>query len=291
MKKQYQFGHVNIEVHMPEEMPIPENMQKFMCESEQADRTYEIEYAKSLAEIERELRQSYPQAREIRRENLRVLTAPEIECRILNFHGADRPYGIVLEEAGKPIRVWVEEEIRPMLIYDTIFVSLLALEKRMIQQDALILHSAYMLRDGKAVLFSAPSETGKSTQADLWERYRGTRTVNGDRSLLIREKDGWYAYGWPVCGSSEICHNESYPIQAIVMLHQSKTNEIVRLKGFEAAQKLMAQITINMWNAEFQIKAMDLIEAMIGEIPVYELGCDISEEAVRCLEKELKKIN
>lgn len=291
MKKQYQFGYVNVEVHMPEGMPIPENMQKFMCENAEADRTYEIEYAKSLAEIEQELRQSCPQAREIRRENLRVLTAPEKECRILNFRGADRPYGIVLEETGKPIRVWVDEEIRPMLVYDTIFVSLLALEKLMIQHDSLILHSAYMLRGGRAILFSAPSETGKSTQADLWERYRGTRTVNGDRSLLIREKDGWYAYGWPVCGSSKICHNESYPIQAIVVLHQSKTNEIVKIQGFEAVQKLMAQITINMWNTEYQIKAMDLIEEMIGDIPVYELGCDISEEAVRCLEKELEKID
>ena len=75
------------------------------------------------------------------------------------------------------------------------------------------------------------------------------------------------------------------------MLHQSKTNEIVRIQGFEAVQKLMAQITINMWNTEYQIKTMDLIEEMIGDIPVYELGCDISEEAVRCLEKELKKID
>ncbi|MCF2667982.1 hypothetical protein [Faecalicatena contorta] len=291
MKKKYQFGHVNIEVHMPEGMPIPENMQKFLCESDEVDRIYEIVYTRALNEIEQAFRKACPQAREIRRENLRVLTVPEIECRILNFHGADRPYGIVLEEAGKPIRVWVDEEIRPMLIYDTIFVSLLALEKLMIQQDSLILHSAYMLRDGKAILFSAPSETGKSTQADLWERYRGTRTVNGDRSLLICEKDGWYAYGWPVCGSSEICYNESCPIEAIVMLHQSKTNEIVRIKGFEAVQKLMAQITINMWNAEFQMKAMDLIEEMIGEVPVFELGCDISEEAVRCLEKELEKLN
>ena len=291
MKKRYQFGHVNIEVNMPEGMPIPENMQKFICESSEMDRTYEIVYARSLDEIEQEFWKACPQAREIRRETIRVLTAPGKECRILNFHGTDRPYGIVLEEEGKVIRVWVDEEIRPMLVYDTIFVSLLALEKLMIEHDSLILHSAYMCRDGKAILFSAPSETGKSTQADLWQKYRGTRTINGDRSLLIREKEGWYAYGWPVCGSSEICHNESYPIKAIVMLHQSKTNEIVRIQGFEAVQKLMAQITINMWNAEYQIKAMDLIEEMIGEVPVYEMGCNISEEAVRCLEKELEKIN
>ena len=30
MKKQYRFGHVKIELNMPERMPVPENMQKFI---------------------------------------------------------------------------------------------------------------------------------------------------------------------------------------------------------------------------------------------------------------------
>ena len=136
-------------------------------------------------------------------------------------------------------------------------------------------------------MFSAPSETGKSTQAGLWEQYRGTRQINGDRSLLVREKDGWYAYGWPICGSSGICHNESYPIQTIVMLYQAKENVINRLGPAAAMKKVMSQITINMWNMEFQMEVMDLIQQLIAEIPVYELGCDISEDAVACLERVL----
>lgn len=288
MKKQYRFGHVKIELNMPERMPIPENMQKFACEDTgNNDRMYEIRYTSSLAGIEKKIRQSFPNIREIHRETMRLLLTPGMECRVLNFHGTREPYGLLLEEKGKSYQVWVDEKVTPMLIYDTIFVSLLALEKLMLEHDSLILHSAYMYREGEAVLFSAPSETGKSTQAALWEKYRGTRTVNGDRSLLVREEDGWYACGWPVCGSSEICNNEAYPVRAIVMLHQAKKNCVQRLKGFEAAQKLMAQITINMWNTEFQMKAMDRIEELIAEVPMYELGCDISEEAVRCLERVL----
>lgn len=288
MRRQYQFGHVRIELNMPARMPVPENMQKFACEDTgNNDRLYEIRYTSSLAEVEEGIRQNNPDMREICRETLRLLMAPGMECRILNFHGTREPYGILLEKQGMPYQVWVDEKVTPMLVYDTIFVSLLALEKLMLEHDSLILHSAYMYREGEAVLFSAPSETGKSTQADLWEKYRGTRTVNGDRSLLVREKDGWYACGWPVCGSSDICNNESYPIRAIVMLHQARTNSIERLEGFEAVQKLMAQITINMWNAEYQMKAMDKIEEIIAEVPMYELGCDISEEAVKCLERVL----
>ena len=287
--KKYQFGHIVIEVNFSEEMPIPSNMKKFECmdQDSKIQKKYYLECTGTLADVENTLRETCPNAKEIRRDSLRVLTDAGVECRIMNFQGASKPYAISLEKEEESTRVWIDEEAVPMMNYDTVFVSLLSLERLMLTQDSLILHSAYMCREGKAILFSAPSETGKSTQADLWEKYRNTRTINGDRSLLVREEDGWYAYGWPVCGSSEICNNEAYPIQAIVMLHQAKTNSVRELKGFEAVQKLMSQITINMWNAKFQMKAMDKIEEIVAEIPMYDLGCDISEEAVKCLEKVL----
>ncbi len=71
------------------------------------------------------------------------------------------------------------------------------------------------------------------------------------------------------------------------MLHQAKENAIRPLCGIALVKKLMAQITINMWNPLYQLQAMDLIENMISEIPAYELGCDISEDAVACLEAVL----
>lgn len=292
-KKIYQFGYVMIEIIMPQGMPMPKNLQKFECQtyrtgkSDGTQKTYLIEWTNAIQEIEEKIHSQMPGAKEIQRENLKVRMEKGRECRIMNFPGAAEPYAISLEEDESTNKVWVDEKIAPMLAHDTIFASLLSLEKLMVKYESLILHSAYMLREGKAVLFSAPSETGKSTQADLWQKYRNTRTINGDRSLLIREADGWYAYGWPVCGSSEICHNEKHPIHAIVMLHQAEDNEVRKLVGFEAMQKLMAQITINMWNSEFQMKAMDKIEEIISEIPMYELGCNISEGAVECLERAL----
>lgn len=56
----------------------------------------------------------------------------------------------------------------------------------------LVLHSAYIVtRGGEGILFSGPSGIGKSTQAALWERFAGARTVNGDRALVpARRKNG-----------------------------------------------------------------------------------------------------
>lgn len=291
-KKWYRLGHTVIEVCSPEKVPVPENMTRFETEkpdSGEIRRTYEIRVVTDLTGPERAFREACPEAREICRDRVRIRTAGDQECRLLNFYGNPVPFALSWEEPART-RIWVMEEVLPMLVYDTVYASLFHLEKLMLQDGALILHSAYMCREGRAVLFSAPSETGKSTQADLWEKYRGTRTVNGDRSLLLRDPDGWRAYGWPVCGSSGICQNESYPVEAIVMLYQAPVNEIRRLEGAQALQKIFGQVTVNMWDSAAQMRALDLLEPLLSEVPVFELGCTISEEAVRCLEEALLNI-
>ena len=300
MIKRYRFAHTNIEINMPEEVPVPENMGLFEVstaekkggnaddlQSEAVHKKYWLVITDNLAPIVQQFLEANPGARQIQRSNALIFMTSDKECRIVRNPGAQAPYAVQIEESPEETRVWVHREIVPHLAIDTIFGSLLGLEKVVLRDNAMILHSAYMCREGKAVLFSAPSETGKSTQAGLWERYRGTRQINGDRSLLVREESGWYAHGWPICGSSEICHNECYPIQAIVMLYQAKENVIRSLGPAEAMKKVMSQITINMWNTEFQMKVMDLIQQLIAEVPVYELGCDISEDAVKCLESVL----
>lgn len=285
--KQYQFGHVNIEIRMPDDTPVPPNMQLFETIAEEVDKVYELEFLQELDKVVREFRENNENLKEIERKNMQILVGKDKECRIIRFEGAESPYGVHIEEAGKHIHVWISRDVYEMLHFDTIFVSLLGLEKLMIRRNSLILHCAYMLRDGKGVLFSAPSGTGKSTQADLWGKYRGTRTINGDHALLLKEENGWYAYGWPICGSSEICHNETYPIDSIVMLYQSNENQIQKLKPFDAVKKVMPQIMMNMWNAKFQMQAMDQIQELVMEVPFYDFGCNISEGAVTCLEKIL----
>lgn len=289
MNKVYQFGHTTIEIQKPDEMMIPVNMVKFEVDKEEisVSKKYILEFSDDLRRVEQIFREKHLQIQEIHRSNMRILISGEQELRCIYIEGTAVPYAVLLEEGENLTRSWVDRTISNMLSIDTIFVAVLGIEKVMIRDNSLILHSAYMCRDGQAVLFSAPSGTGKSTQADLWTKYRGTRTINGDKSLLIHEENGWNAYGWPICGTSEICNNETYPIRAIVMLRQAKENAIRRLGMAEAMKKLIAQITMNMWNTKFQMKAMDLIQELIVEVPVYELECDISEEAVKCLEEVL----
>ena len=284
----YKIGRVYIKIHASKQIQIPETMKIFQVKEENGivpSMTYEIELVDDILVKEKELLADKVNGIEVKRDTLYLVQTTEGECRRLNFEGDPLPYAMTLRKKDNTTHVWFRSYYAKWLIYETIFVSALGLEKVMIDAESLILHSAYMNYKDTAVLFSAPSGTGKSTQANLWEKYRGTYTVNGDKSLLIRENGGWYAYGWPICGSSEICHNEIYPVRCIVMLKQAKENKVYPLKGFQAIRELMEQITINSWDRDFQMKAMDQLDLLLSEIPVYKLECDISEDAVRCLEE------
>lgn len=290
LKKYYQFAHIPIEIRMPDLFPVPEHMKLFeteACEEEKMQRIYELSVVDDPMTGAEEFYIRYPNARQIFRRNMQIFRTPVKECRILRMEETQPPYAVYTEEDPKLVRVRIRKDIPELLKLDTVFCSLLGLEKVMLERDALILHAAHLCRKDKAILFSAPSRTGKSTQAALWERYRGAVQVNGDRALLTGERDEWYAYGWPVCGSSGICKREAYPVQAIVMLYQSETNQIRRLNKAEAVKKILSQTTINMWNEEFQMRALDLLEGLAEKVPVYELGCNQTEDAVSCLEKEL----
>lgn len=262
----------------PEEVTPPENFMKFQGGNSPVY-TYTIELADDFPA---------PEGRVLaRRPDLLVLDTPGGECRYIGIKGNPEPYACYMEQGSGAARVLLSPTRARYLNIDPVFTSLFALERRQIGLDAMVLHCAFMVHEGRAILFSAPSETGKTTQANLWEKYRGTRVVNGDRALLQRIGGVWHARGWPVCGSSEVCHNEDVPIRAIVMLSQAPEDRAERMHPMKAFTQVYSQLTINRWNKPANLRAMELLEALIGEVPVYHLACTMEETAVTALEAAL----
>ena len=163
----------------------------------------------------------------------------------------------------------------------------LALEKIMIENNAFVLHSSFIIYKDYAILFSAPSGTGKSTQADLWVKYNNALLVNGDRTLIKKEEKTWYAYGFPICGSSKICLNKKAPLKAIIYLSQAKTNSICKLETSSAIKKIISESSINFWNSNFLEKSISIITELSDNIPIYHLSCTKDKNAVIILENEL----
>ena len=288
MEKFYQFGDTVIKICSEKEIEVPKNMEIFEIEAREQAYEYFIENVDGLEATATKFKEENTDCRRVERENVKIFYTEDQEMREIYFMGNEIPYAVTIEDQKKT-RILVTSDILSMLSIDTVFGSLLSLEKRVLPDQAFILHSAFICRDGKAILFTAPSGTGKSTQADLWNRYRGTRTINGDRSLIMRKDQKWWAYGWPICGSSEICFNESFPIEAIIVLHQAPENEVHRIHGFDVVRNLLRETTVNRWNLRFYDQVIELLEKLEREVAVYDYSCNISEAAVEILDRKLNE--
>lgn len=280
MKDTYQIGSFCFAIEMPAGLKIPVNFALFAKKCDPSF-TYHLSLADELP---------CPMGTCIvQRDDLQVYVHDGLEERYMGIAMSGQVYGCYREMDMGNADIVVMRAKADELVYDTVFTSLLALERHM-EKDGLLLHCAYLCDgDGRAILFSAPSETGKSTQAGLWEKYRsGSRQINGDKAYLQKNGDMWMARGWPVCGSSSICHNEDIPVRAIVMLSQDTYNHCERMSPAAAFQAVFPQITINRWNKPALNASMDLLEQLISQVPFFHLGCTISEEAVDCLEETME---
>lgn len=163
------------------------------------------------------------------------------------------------------------------------------LELLLMQLGVFSLHSSFIRRtEGDAILFTAPSGTGKSTQADLWVEHAGADILNGDRSMLRRVDGVWTAFGSPFAGSSNIFRNESAPVRALVVLRQAPENTIRRLSLAEAFRLIYSESVLPRWHTEAHQRVISLVTEIVSEVPVYLLACTPDERAVTLLKNTLE---
>lgn len=172
--------------------------------------------------------------------------------------------------------------------YSWIF-NRVGLELILLQYQRIILHASFIKVGGNGILFSAPSGTGKSTQADLWMRSKNADIINGDRAAIAKTEQGWTAWGIPYAGTSRIFRNEKARISAIVVLKQAKENRICQLKAIQAFTFLYPEVCIHHWDKRFVEQASAILQQMICEVPVFLLECLPEESAVELLYRTLEE--
>lgn len=165
--------------------------------------------------------------------------------------------------------------------------NLLHLENQLLLSDSLILHCCYTQYRGGAILFTAPSGTGKTTQAEIWKRLYQAEIINGDKGLLQKECNGWNACGFPLHGSAPECKNQASPISAIVVVRQASENRIEALRPVQKLGLLYSECTVNPWNPSRVQKALDLLSELITAVPVVMLHCTMDDDAAHVLHRYL----
>lgn len=162
---------------------------------------------------------------------------------------------------------------------------LLGPESLLLRHDALLLHSSVIRYRGQALLFSGPSGVGKTTQAELWAKYRRAEILNGDRCVIAKRGEAFWGCGSPYSGSSGVYRREEAPIRAIILPEKGPENRIERVPAQEAFRSLYRELLGNLWDQGFTAKLLALLQALVLQIPVYRLSCRPEEAAVQLAEQ------
>lgn len=153
-----------------------------------------------------------------------------------------------------------------------------------VKQKMLQIHSSLIEYHGHGLMFLGPSGIGKTTQAELWNQYRGALIINGDVVFVQETEDSFLGWGTPWHGSSPYCENTNVPVRAMVVLKQAPDNSIRELTGFEKVTAVSNSVFYPRWLENGMELCLETLDHLLSSVPVYELSCRPDEDAVRLVE-------
>lgn len=147
--------------------------------------------------------------------------------------------------------------------------------------DGMFLHAATIIFKDGAYAFSAPSGTGKTTHILKWKKLFAdkVRILNGDKLFLRCLNNEIVAYGNPWQGKENLGENLNCPLKGIFVIKRDETNFVERLSAIDALKSLVDS-TLFPKDREGRIKQLDFLETLISKIHVFELHCNLDDEAV-----------
>lgn len=144
------------------------------------------------------------------------------------------------------------------------------------------IHSASVLVDNKAYLFSTFSGGGKTTHSNMWIEQLGATPLDGDVAVLNVKEDGMLcAYGLPWCGTSGLFTNKCAVVSGIAFIEQEKYNEIEEIVDDEAALSLFFNCFTPMITEGLVDNMISFVHQAIDKVKLYKLKCLPNIEAAK----------
>ena len=194
---------------------------------------------------------------------------------------------------GIAIRRFSEGYLETLAVYRKIAERLPSYERS-------LMHGSALAIDGKGVLFTAKSGTGKSTHARLWKEVFGERviSINDDKPIIglaataardLAAQTGSCQraaapaptiYGTPWDGKHRLSTNTSAPLKAICILERAEVNSIKPITAAEAYPMLLQQI-YRPFDPIALSQTLKLIDKLSSSVSLWRLGCNMDKEAAQ----------
>jgi MoaA/NifB/PqqE/SkfB family radical SAM enzyme len=154
-------------------------------------------------------------------------------------------------------------------------------------RGGLILHASAARVNGKGLVFVGHSGAGKSTTMEMLMAAEAEGQLDeltvlcDDRNVVRKWPEGWRVHGTWSHGTVDVVSPESAPLAGIFLLQQDTVNRIERITSTRAIWKeMLVLVSRTAFTASWWNKAMDVLEQLIADIPVYRMRFDKSGEIV-----------
>ena len=209
---------------------------------------------------------------------------------MLEFPTLENIKKVELSRDGSRIRMYIlpgdKQEYRENIFHAVRHCFLYLAQKK----GLYAIHSASLLYQGKAWLFSGHSGAGKSTHTNLWNGQFDTPVLNGDLNLVGEQDGNLLVYGIPWCGTSGICTKETYPLGGIVLLAQDAQNHLETLTQTEKTLRVMQRMISPVWLPEQLDRNLKFAGKIAAQIPVCSYRCTKEPEAAAYLKENFVDI-
>lgn len=186
----------------------------------------------------------------------------------------------------------IEQQIRMNLSFPPEYSEYLAIYRyvctELTRHSGFLIHGSAISYHSAAYLFCAPSGTGKSTHARMWRLAFGSEVgmINDDKPVIRLINGEFHACGTPWSGKHDLDSNICVPLKGICLLRRSAVNSVKRLDATASLAELFSHI-YRPRQSEAYLATVDLVGRMLETCPVYELNCNISEQAAICAESAI----
>lgn len=179
-----------------------------------------------------------------------------------------------MKGCGMPMTEDLAERI---LVYRKICAELTRL-------NIFLLHGAVISYRGQGIIFIADRGVGKTTHAELWKRAFGDDVsfVNGDKPLIRKEGDRYFAYGTPWRGKEGLGENAKVPLRAICYLGRGDKPFATRIRPEEALMYTVRQ-TIYPEDRELYDSFADGIAELLKNTPTFAARVDMTLRSAECV--------
>lgn len=274
-------ANINIKLDLIDKSIVLPSLKKYQIEETNTDLKIEVSIIKNIYEPKGKL-VNHTKYYDLYQENDLIIQYQRRE--------KDLPYFGYIEYGLNNAKVYIlENKLSEMQLDEYLLTQYVFPYYMMRLKNAIWMHGSSIAYNGRGYLFSAPSGTGKSTHTRLWKEYVDCEMINDDKNIIVFEEDGLKLYGNPWSGKHHLDKNISAPLSAIIFLYQAKENVIRKISVKEALMKIMLQII-----QPFDNGGVDSWSKMLDEllkVPCFELGCNISKEAVDVVKSKLEELN